>query len=142
MKRFTAVVLALTLVLICSVCAVSAAAGGEFAPMSSPTIKSTSASSYTGDNTGEVDFDYMVTVTGTATEVGVSSIVIHKPDGSTETITGTKANGLVGSGLGHGGTYTYKGISGKYYYADVTLFATIGSTTDSRTITTKSAQAR
>lgn len=141
MKRFTSMLLALALIASC-ITIVSAATGGSAFPMASPTITKTSASSYTGDNTGEVDIEYGITATGSASTLGASCIVIHKPDGSTDTITGTTANDMLGSGTSHVGTYTYKGISGKYYYADVTLVSTIGSVTDSRTITTKSVKAR
>lgn len=140
MKRSIAMLLALALVLPCCL-GIAAAAGSEITPRASLTITATSAASYTGDNKGEVDFDYSIMPTGTADELGVSSIVIHCPDGSKVKIFGTTSNGLIGSGIIHAGTYTYKGIAGQPYYADITLFATIGSNTDSRTITTKSANA-
>lgn len=140
MKRLVAILFALVLALTCCF-GIAVAANSEIAPRASLTIFKTSAASYTGDNKGEVDFDYSITPTGSANQLGVSSIVIYKPDGSTETITGTVSNGLIGSGIIHTGTYTYKGIPGKPYYADITLFSTIGSNTDSRTITTKSATA-
>lgn len=140
MKRSIAILCALVLTLCCCV-GIATATNGDISPRASLTISKTSAASYTGDNKGEVDFDYTIIPTGSADKLGVSSIVIHKPDGSTETITGTTQNGLIGSGITHAGTYTYKGIAGQPYYADITLFSTIGSNTDSRTITTKSATA-
>lgn len=141
MKRFAATLLALALAATCTLgVTISATASGLF-PRASLTITSTSVGSYTGDNKGEVDFDYSIIPTGSADKLGVSSIVIHKPDGSTETITGSTKNGLIGSGNIHAGTYTYKGVAGQPYYAEITLFSTIGSNTDSRTLTTKSATA-
>lgn len=140
MKRSIAMLLALALVLPCCF-GIAAASGSEITPRASLTIFKTSAASYTGDNKGEVDFDYTIMATGSADELGVSSIVIYCPDGSKVKIFGTTSNGLISSGNMHGGTYTYKGIAGQPYYAEITLFATIGSNTDSRTRTTKSANA-
>lgn len=140
MKHSIAMLLALALVLSCCL-GIAAAAGSEITPRASLTIAKTSVGSYTGDNKGEVDFDYCIYPTEPADELGVSSIVIHCPDGSKVKIFGTTSNGLIGSGNIHGGTYTYKGIAGQPYYAEITLFSTIGSNTDSRTITTKSATA-
>lgn len=71
MKRFTSMLLALTLIASC-ITIVSAATGGAF-PMASPTITKTSASSYTGDNTGEVDIEYSITASGSASTLGASS---------------------------------------------------------------------
>lgn len=142
MKRFAAIILALALTLSCTLGVAVAATKDPVSPRASLTIAATSVGSYTGDNKGEVDFDYSINPTRAADQLGVSSIVIHKPDGSTVTITGTKENGLIGSGNIHAGTYTYKGVAGQSYYAEITLFATIGSNTDSRTRTTKSATAR
>ncbi len=141
MKRLTAMLLMLVFALTCCL-SVTAATGGSVMPQASLTISKTSVGSYTGDNTGEVDFDYSISPTRVADQLGVSSIVIHKPDGTTYTVTGTVSNGLIGSGNIHAGTYTYKGISGKSYYAEITLFSTIGSNSDSRTVTTRSATAR
>lgn len=139
MKRFATMLLALAL----SCClGVAVASGSEINPRASLTIAKTSAAAYTGDNLGEVDIEYNIMATTRADKLGVSSIVIYKPDGTTYTVTGTTKNGLISSGGSHLGTYTYKGIKGHSYYAEVTLFATIGSDTDSRTITTNRATAK
>ena len=51
-------------------------------------------------------------------------------------------NGFTTSGSGgHKNSYTYTGTSGTSYYAEVTIFATIGGVTDSRTITTNTVKA-
>lgn len=139
MKRIFSIALAMLLVLPLCVCIVSADDGID--PQSSVTICSTSAAAYTGDNAGEVDIDFRITATSYASSLGASKIVIYKPDGTTYTVTGTTKNGLIGSDCVHAFTYTYKGIKGHSYYAEVTLFATIGSVTDSRTITTNVATA-
>ncbi len=141
MKRFASFSLALILTLACMIGVVSAA-NDPMSLYSSPTITMTSASAHTGTNTGEVDFDFRITPTDTADLLGVSSIVVHKPDGSTYTVWGSVGNGFIGSGIGLASTYTYKGESGKSYYADVTFFSTIGSVTDSRTVRTRSVTAR
>ena len=140
MKRSLAILLALALALSCCV-GFAIAADDEITPYASLTIFKTTAGSYTGENKGEVDFDFGIYATAPADLLGACSIVIHKPDGTTESVVGTVQNGMIGSGSVHAGTYTYKGIPGQPYYAEITLFATIGSNSDSRTITTKSANA-
>lgn len=141
MKRMTAFSLALLLAVACCAGTTFAANGGVSSPMSSPTITMTSAYIFEGEHPGEVDIDFNITATGKASQLGVSSIVIHKPDGSTYTVLGSVGNHFIGSGTIHGSTYTYKGVSGKSYYAEVTFFSTIGSVTDSKTAVTKSIKA-
>lgn len=142
MKRFATMLLALTLTLSCGLAASAASGGGGISPQASYTISSTSAMAYTGDNAGEVDIDFTITATDTASKLGAATIVIHKPDFTTYTVTGTFNNGLLISGSdAYAYTYTYKGIKGHSYYADVTLVSTVGSRTDSRTITTNTVTA-
>lgn len=140
MKRSVAIISALALTLAC--CLGVAAASDGITPRESLTISSTSAVSRTGDNTGEVDFEFSIVPTKSADRLGAASILIYKPDGTTERVIGNTKNGLIGSGNAHTYTYTYKGVSGQSYYADIMLFSTIGSVSDSRTITTRSATAR
>lgn len=142
MKRFATMLLALALTLSCGLAASAAAGDSGLSPQASYTISSTSAMAYTGDNAGEVDIDFTITATGDASKLGAATIVIHKPDLTTYTVTGTFNNGLLTTGGGYAYTYTYKGIKGHSYYADVTLVSTVGSRTDSRTITTNSATAK
>ncbi len=141
MKRITAFSLALILAVMCCVGTTFAANGGADSPMSSPTITMKGAYISAGDDPGEVDIEFHITATSSASQLGVSSIVIHKPDGSTYTVLGSVGNHFIGSGTIHGSMYTYKGESGKSYYAEVTFFATIGSVTDSKTVVTKSIKA-
>ena len=84
-----------------------------------------------------------VMASGKADEVGVSSIKIYKSNGSyVTTITGTTNNGLLDTNVGtHRSTYTYEGTSGVSYYAEVTVYAKIGSDSDSRTVKTGTAKA-
>lgn len=141
MKRLISMALAMLLALSLCVGIVSAAEGG-IDPHASHTIGSTSVTAFPGDKSGEVDIDFSIaSADGTATVLGASKIVIHKPDLTTYTVIGTTANGLIGSGGVHAYTYTYKGIKGHSYYAEVTLISTIGSLSDTRTITTETVTA-
>lgn len=145
MKRVISVTTALLLFLNC--CFGVAFADNGILPMASLTIKSYSASMMSGEktgiNTGELRISYSISATDSADELGVSSIKLYRSDGTyITTIVGRTENGLIGSGIVHMDTYSYVGgISGQYYYAEVTLFATIGSETDSRTVTTGTVKA-
>lgn len=145
MKRIISVILTLTLALSC--CLSTAFAAEDIMPMASLTIVSQAANmaagSKTGINTGELRISYDITAKRPATELGVSSIKLYRSDGTyITTITGTTENGLIGSGVKHMDTYSYVGgVSGRYYYAEVTLFATIGDISDSVTITTATVKA-
>ena len=101
------------------------------------------ASASKGDSAGEIKINYDVQASQPADQVGISSIKIYKSDGTyVTTITGTTKNGLIRTGAGrHKSTYIYKGSSGTSYYAVVTGFATVGSDSDSRTVTTGTVQA-
>lgn len=96
-----------------------------------------------GDDPGEIEVSYDVSANKIADEVGVSSIKIYKSNGTyVTTINGTVSNGLIRKDAScHRSSYVYTGTSGTSYYAVVTVTATIGSKTDSRTITTSSAKA-
>ncbi len=98
-----------------------------------------------GSKSGEVDISFTVAAASIADSVGVSSIKIYRSNGGgayVTTIRGTLDNGLLASGSSrHSATYTYDGVSGISYYAVVTVTATIGGVTDSRTVTTSTVQA-
>lgn len=98
---------------------------------------------FEGDNKGEIKIGYDVMASGIADEVGVSSIKIYKSNGSyVTTITGTTGNGLLRTDASrHSSTYVYEGTSGVTYYAVVTVYAKIGSDSDSKTVTTSSIKA-
>lgn len=141
MKRIISSILALIMMfaLSCGATAVS----DRPTPMASPTLAEYNVALKAGTSSGELKVVYDVTASKLADLVGVSSIVIYKSDGSyVTTITGTTGNGLiVSSNFGHAGSYAYLGTSGTNYYAKVTVFATIGSVSDSRTITTSTVKA-
>lgn len=123
-----------------SMCCVGANAAE---PRASTTIFLFIASTSKGDDKGEVKINYDVQANKMADEVGISTIEIYESDGSyVTTITGTTRNGLIRTDTTrHKSTYIYKGTSGVSYYAVVTGFATIGSDSDDRTVTTGSTKA-
>ena len=96
-----------------------------------------------GDDSGEIDITYDVQASKIVDKAGVSSIKVYKSNGSyVTTITGTTRNGLIGTDTNrHRSTYTYQGVSGESYYFVLTIFATIGSDSDSRTVTTNTVKA-
>lgn len=140
MKRIFSMALAMLLALPLYVGIVSADDTG-IDPQASLTISSTTVYALPGDKPGEVNITFAITATDSASKLGATEIVIHKPDLTTYTITGTFNNGLLTSGSSYAYTYTYKGIKGHSYYADVTLISTIGSVSDSRTRTTETVTA-
>lgn len=142
MKRVVSIALAALFALTC--CFGSALANGGIMPMSSPTIMGQSASMKSGYQSGELRISYNINAVKSADEVGVSSIELYKSDGSyVDTIYGSTDNGLVRtSAIKNVGTYSYTDAeSGKYYYAVVTLYATIGDLSDSVEITTATVKA-
>lgn len=96
-----------------------------------------------GSGSGKILVSYDVSSNGTADSLGVSSIEIYKSDGTyVTTINGSTSNGLVrNNSIRHRSSYTYTGTSGTSYYAEVTVFAKIGSDYDSRTVTTAAVKA-
>lgn len=141
LKRVFTSILALTMILTLS-CG-NSAAFGELAPMSSFTLSDYNVGLKVGVNQGEIRISYDVAASKRADSLGVSSIAIYRANGShVATITGTTANKLVrNSTSGNTGTYSYIATSGTSYYAEVTVFATVGSTTDSRMVTTTTVKA-
>lgn len=109
----------------------------------SPTLHSYAAMITQGDGAGELDINYDVTANTTAQSVGVLKIRIYKADGTfVTTIWSSLTPSLVGSDtVRHRSFYTYTGKSGTYYYAVVTVFATIDGVSDSREITTNTVKA-
>lgn len=141
LKRTSTLILALVMAL--TFCLGTAFATDTAELRASLTLSDYEAGIKAGTNSGEIRISYDVTASKPADLVGVSSIVIYKSDGSrVTTITGSTSNGLISkSSSGHMGTYSYPATSGVSYYAEVTVFATIGSITDSRPITTGTVKA-
>lgn len=109
----------------------------------SPTLSKYAVWLDPGDNRGELDITFQVTAAGKASSLGVSYIEIYKVGSTTPvTIYGSTANGLKSSGVTYAYTYTYSGATpGAKYYAIVAIYAQIGTTLDSRTLTTRTVTA-
>lgn len=143
MKRIVALTLAIMMTITCCFGTASAAGIGDIGTRASFTISSYNVGLKAGTNSGELRISYDVTASKLADSIGVSSIVIYNSNGSRVlTVTGTVTNGLIiTSDASHTGVYTYKGTSGISYYAEVTVFATVGTVSDSRTVTTSTVKA-
>lgn len=142
MKRIVSIALATFLALTC--CSGLAFAEDGIMPLSSPTIMGQSASMKSGNKSGELRISYNINANSSADEVGVLTIELYNSDGSyADTIYGSTDNGLVRTNsVKNAGTYSYTdAVSGQYYYAVVTLYATIGSATDSVKVTTATVKA-
>lgn len=143
MKIRRALSVILTLTISITLCISSSFASESSILRGSPTLSEYSAKVSKGYSSGEIIISYDVEANDFGESVGVSSIKIYKSNGSyVTTITGTVENDLIGTNTPlHRSSYTYQGVSGTYYYAKVTVFATINGVTDSRTITTNTVQA-
>lgn len=99
---------------------------------------------FAGNGSGRVTVSFDVKASKTADSVGVESIDFYTEDGDYVTsISGTTKNGLVDTDTGfHGGDFQCVLPSGNYYYAEVTVFAEVGSDYDSRTVTTSTVWVR
>ena len=109
----------------------------------SPTLLQYPVSLESGDRAGEVKIVFSVRSSLAADSLGVSPIKIYKEDNTyVTTIQGSTRNGLItGNTTAIRSSYTYSGTPGTTYYADVTVFASIGSDYDSRTVRTNSVTA-
>lgn len=141
MKRIYSSVLVMITILTCF-CSTAFAAGTSDT-RASLTLSDYGAGATSGSSQGVISISYNVQSSKFADSVGVESIVIYKSNGShVATITGTTRNGLICDDTNiHAGDYDYKGISGVSYYAEVKVFAEVGSEYDSRTITTGTVKA-
>ncbi|WP_161845586.1 hypothetical protein [Pseudoflavonifractor sp. 524-17] len=139
MKRISAVVVAILLVVSGCIGMVSATETMETEVRASPTISDYYVSLAPGTSSGEIWVSYHVGASKLPTSVGVSSIEILNSDGSHAwSITGTVGNGLInnsGQSL-HAGSYPYFGKAGASYFAAVTVFVATKDDYDSRTIVT------
>lgn len=135
--------LSLLLVSALSVTLITGATASSIQPHASDYLAKYTIATVPGSNTGEVILAYTVVGTGSSTTVGVKKIEVYRSNGSyVTTITGTTSNGLLRSSTSyHGGTYTYKGVSGTSYYMVVTVYASNSSGSDSRVITTNTSKA-
>ena len=76
--------------------------------------------------------------------LSVESIDFYTKDGDfVDSVSGSTSNGLVRTNSSiHNSDFVYDLPSGEYYYAEVTVFAQVGSEYDSRTVTTSTVWVR
>lgn len=140
MRRIFSLIFVITMVF---TCCCGAAATDAPDTRASLTLSTHRAILKAGSNRGTVSISFDVKTNKFADFIGVESIDIYKSDGSFVTsITGTTGNGLIYADNNiYKGTYSYTGTSGVSYYAEVLVFAEVGSSYDSRTITTATVKA-
>lgn len=136
MKRIISVILTLTLVLSCV--GASALAVNTPNARASLILNSYAATLEASNTPKEVTFHFEVYTDTYVDSIGVETIKIYRTTGSlVKTITGTTENGLIlTNDFMYIDSYSCSLTSGVSYYAEVTIFAKLGSTSDSRTITT------
>lgn len=136
MKRIFSIILMFSLFFMFSTHALASDAG----VFSNPTLSRYTAQLSRGPSKGKITVFYRVSANAPTAinSIGVSSIKIYKANGVyVTTISGTTSNGLVARNVtSHSGTYSYTGVSGTSYYAQVTMFATAGGTTGNGTVKT------
>lgn len=140
MKRIIALFLTLATALSCS----GAAFAVDVQPYASLTLSRYFAEAFTGNSSGEIVISFDVKASKPATSVGVETIEFYTADGDrVASVSGTTRNGLVRSNSDYiGGDFEYDLPSGESYYAEVTVFARVGSDYDSRTVTTSTVWVR
>lgn len=141
MKRIFSFILVLAMIFTC--CGAASATDGVADTRASLTLSGYSAILTAGTSRGVVNINYDVRASKLADSVGVKSITLYRADGShVITINGSTSNGLIRTSSNiKKGDYSYTLTSGVSYYAEVTVFATVGSLTDSKTITTDTVKA-
>ena len=134
MKRLLTTSLALLLVF--TLCNETAAALETYASF---TLMGYSARLSAGNSSGSLIISYDVRASKQADSVGVSKITLYDSNNNfITTISDSTDNGLICEKSSiNKGTYTHTLTSGISYYAEVTVFATVGNTTDQRVVTTK-----
>ena len=134
MKKTIAVFIALVTLIFSS----SIASAAELQPYASLTLSRHYAEAFSADKSGEIIIEYNVEATKPSSTLGVETIDFYTEDGDhVASVTGTTSNGLVRvSTTVHNSDFHYNLPSGNHYYAEVTVFARVGSEYDSRTITT------
>lgn len=141
MKRIFSSVLMAVMVLSC--CYATAFAVEAPDTRASLTLSDYGAGVTAGSSRGVIAINYDVRSSKLADSLGVESIVIYKSNGDyVTTITGSTGNGLIRTDSSiKAGDYYYTATSGVSYYAEVTVFAEVGSEYDSRTVTTGTVKA-
>ena len=143
MKKTRLLSLIATLAFVCPMMLNMTGFAMEATPYASPTLHSYSVRLKEGDSAGILRVSYSVTANTIADSIGVSSIQICNANGlPIRLVSGSVANGMIAEDtVDHRFSYFFEGDSGSTYYAVVTVFATIGNESDSRTITTAKVEA-
>lgn len=141
MKRIIAIILSLVLTISCY--CVSAFAASPLETRASITLSNYNVTIDSGNADKEITLSFVLLANTVVDSIGVESIEVYKSNGSyVKTITGTTENGLiVTNNYAYIDSYDCSLTSGVSYYAVVTVFARIGSVSDSRTITTRTVTA-
>lgn len=135
MKRMISVCLMTAFLLTC--CMGVASASSKVELYASSTLSYYEVNMVSGGK-GSAYINFSVNSIKLADELGVKVIKIYKSNGDyVKTVYGSVSNGMIyQDGMCHNDFYEVSLTSGVTYYAEVTVFATVGSTTDSRTVTT------
>lgn len=136
MKRVLSLFATVALLITCNITAAFAASNPEIETYASLTLSYYYVEMFS-DGKGTADIDFSVRSNKFTDEIGIDSIKIYESDGDyIKTIYGSRSNGLILTDSDwHSDSYEISLPAGSYY-AKVTVFATIGSITDSRTVTT------
>lgn len=134
MKRTIFIFVTLVALLFCN----SSAFASNLQPYASLTLSRYFAEATSGENRGEIIIGFEVKSSKSSASLGVENIDFYTRDGAYVTsVSGTTGNGLVRSDSNiHTSNFSYDLPSGNFYYAEVTVFARVGSEYDSRTVTT------
>ena len=110
----------------------------DLQPYASLTLSRHYAQAFSGDSRGEIIIDFNVQSSKLSSTIGVESIDFYTEDGDYVTsVSGTTSNGLVKVNTAqYSNEFPYDLPSGNSYYAEVTLFARVGSEYDNYTVTT------
>lgn len=110
----------------------------DLQPYASLTLSRHYAQAFSGDSRGEIIIDFNVQSSKLSSTIGVESIDFYTEDGDYVTsVSGTTSNGLVKvNTVQYSNEFPYDLPSGNSYYAEVTLFARVGSEYDNYTVTT------
>ena len=108
-------------------------------PFASLTLSRYVVAALSGDSRGEIIISFNVKSSKPLATLGVESIDFYTKDGDfVDSVSGSTSNGLVRTNS----DFVYDLPSGEYYYAEVTVFAQVGSEYDSRTVTTSTVWVR
>ena len=141
MKQLFSSTLVVVMVIVCCYGSVSALEAPD--TRASLTLSSYNVGLTAGDSAGMISISYDVQSNKLASSIGVETVDIYKSDGSYVTsITGSTSNGLIETNSDICKSYyDCQLTSGIFYYANVKVFAKVGSEYDSRVITTSTVKA-